>query len=219
MVFIRKKSKFHTNQSVNMTSKEQEFITIWNGLLDYKIDEQNLRRPNFQFFYHALESLLRSLNFDIEAAKENAKTHGDPDRAYFILFCSFVHRLYQLSDPSFNFYYFDLINPSKNPNRLFLFETFYSFIFLFSFYVAPKKSFHVLKMLFNYLKYYEMVKQNICETANEALKGYNDALVMNNELQVKNETAKKRAEKVIRHPFRLLNWSSYTKPKCFSDGD
>lgn len=97
-----------------MTSKETEFITIWNGLLDYKIDEQNLRRPNFQFFYHALESLLRSLNFDIETAKENAKAHSDPDRTYFILFCSFVHRLYQLSDPSFNFYYFDLINPSKN---------------------------------------------------------------------------------------------------------
>lgn len=96
-----------------MSSKEQEFTTTWNGLLDFKIDEQNLRRPNFQFFYHALESLLRSLNFDIEAAKEKAKAHSDPDRAYFILFCSFVHRLYQLSEPSFNFYYFDLINPSK----------------------------------------------------------------------------------------------------------
>lgn len=51
-------------------------------------------------------------------------------------------------------------------------------------------------MLFNYLKYYEMVKQNICETANEALKSYNDALTLNNALQIKNETAKKRAEKV-----------------------
>lgn len=96
-----------------MSSKETEFITIWNGLLDYKIDEQSLRRPNFLFFYHALESLLRSLNFDIGAAKENAKNHSDPDRAYYIMFCAFVHRLYQLSDPSFNFYYFDLINPSK----------------------------------------------------------------------------------------------------------
>lgn len=54
----------------------------------------------------------------------------------------------------------------------------------------------MLKMLFNYLKYYEMVKQNICETANEALKSYNDALTLNNALQIKNETAKKRAEKV-----------------------
>lgn len=180
-----------------MTSKETEFITIWNGLLDYKIDEQNLRRPNFLFFYHALESLLRSLNFDIETAKENAKMHSEPDRAYFILFCSFVHRLYRLSDPSFNFFYFDLINPSKNLFFSFRFHIFHLFISILSFYAAPKKSFHVLKMLFNYLKYYEMVKQNICETANEALKSYNDALTTNNALQIKNETAKKRAEKVM----------------------
>lgn len=97
-----------------MTSKETEFITQWNGLLDYKIDEQNLRRPNFQFFYSALESLLRSLNFDLETAQENARAHNDPDRAYYIMFCAFVHRLYQLSDPSYNFYFFDLLNPSKN---------------------------------------------------------------------------------------------------------
>lgn len=51
-------------------------------------------------------------------------------------------------------------------------------------------------MLFNYFKYYEMVKQNIYEKANEALKSYNDALTSNNALQIKNETAKKRAEKV-----------------------
>lgn len=97
-----------------MSSKEAEFITQWNGLLDYKIDEQSLRKPNFQFFYYALESLMRSLNFDIEAAKENSKEQSDPDRAYFIMFCSFVHRLYQLSDASFNFYYYDLVNPSES---------------------------------------------------------------------------------------------------------
>lgn len=102
-----------------MSSKEAEFITEWNGLLDYKIDEQNLRRPNFQFFYNALESLLRSLNFNIDAAKEEAANSADADRTYYIMFCGFVQRLYQLSDPKFSFYYFDLINPSKN-------TTFYS---------------------------------------------------------------------------------------------
>lgn len=96
-----------------MSSKEAEFITQWNGLLDYKIDEHNLRRPNFQFFYNALESLLRSLNFNIEKAKEEAANSTDVDRTYYIMFCGFVHRLYQLSDSSFKFYYFDLINPSK----------------------------------------------------------------------------------------------------------
>lgn len=107
-----------------MTSKESEFITQWNGLLDYKIDEQNLRRPNFQFFYCALESLMRSLNFDIETAKENAKEQSDPDRAYFIMFCTFIQRLYQLSDASFNFYYFDLMNPSKVSHTFFSFHIF-----------------------------------------------------------------------------------------------
>lgn len=61
---------------------------------------------------------------------------------------------------------------------------------------APKKSFHVLKMLFNYLKYYEMVKQTICEKASDVLGSYNDALSANNALQIKNETAKKRAANV-----------------------
>lgn len=51
-------------------------------------------------------------------------------------------------------------------------------------------------MLFNYVKYYEMVKQTLCEKANEALSSYNEALTTNNALQVKNETAKKRAANV-----------------------
>lgn len=102
-----------------MSSKEAEFITQWNGLLDYKIDEHNLRRPNFQFFHLALESLLRSLNFNIEATKDEARAvaisnNADPERTYYIMFCGYVHRLYQLSDKSFNFYYFDLTNPSKS---------------------------------------------------------------------------------------------------------
>lgn len=96
-----------------MSSKEAEFIAQWNGILDYKIDEQNLRRPNFQFFYNALESLLRKLNFNIEAAKSEVSNCNDGERMYYIKFCGFVHRLYQLSDGSFNFYYFDLIHPSK----------------------------------------------------------------------------------------------------------
>lgn len=97
-------------------SKEADFSTQWNGLLDYKIDEQNLRRPNFQFFYSALESLLRSLNFNIDVAKTEAANSIDPDRTYYIMFCGFVQRLYQLSDPTFKFYFFDLINPSNEIN-------------------------------------------------------------------------------------------------------
>lgn len=95
------------------SSKEAEFISQWNGLLDFKIDESNLRRPNFQFFYGALESLLRSLNFNIEAAKNESAINQDAERLYYIRFCGFVQRLYQLSDESFNFFYLDLINPSK----------------------------------------------------------------------------------------------------------
>lgn len=51
-------------------------------------------------------------------------------------------------------------------------------------------------MLFNYLKYYEMVKQTVCEKASGILSSYNEALSTNNALQVKNETAKKRAANV-----------------------
>ncbi|XP_055305682.1 kinetochore protein Nuf2-B [Sitodiplosis mosellana] len=152
-----------------MSSKEAEFISQWNGLLDFKIDESSVRRPNFQFFYSALESLLRSLNINIESARIEAMNNHDSERLYFITFCGFVQRLYQLSDEAHNFYYLDLINPN------------------------PKKSSHVLKMLFNYVKYYKMVKETVYEKAHDALSSYNEALATNNALQVKNETAKKRA--------------------------
>lgn len=51
-------------------------------------------------------------------------------------------------------------------------------------------------MLFNYVKYYEMVKQSVCNKAQDALSAYDEALERNNALQVKNETARKRAENV-----------------------
>lgn len=41
-----------------------------------------------------------------------------------------------------------------------------------------------------------MVKQTVCENANEALSTYNEALATNNALQVKNETAKKQVANV-----------------------
>lgn len=97
---------------MSSSTKEAEFILQWNGLLDFKIDENSVRRPNFQFFYSALESLLRSLNFNIESARNEAMNNPDAERLYFITFCGFVHRLYQLSDETYNFYYLDLINPS-----------------------------------------------------------------------------------------------------------
>lgn len=96
-----------------MSTKEAEFISQWNDLLDFKIDENNLRRPNFAFFYSALESLLRSLNFNIEEAKGEGFDGPEAERLYYIRFCGFVQRLYQSSDKTYNFYYLDLINPSK----------------------------------------------------------------------------------------------------------
>lgn len=54
----------------------------------------------------------------------------------------------------------------------------------------------MLKMLFNYVKYYKMVKETVCEKAHDALSSYNEALATNNALQVKNETAKKRVANV-----------------------
>ncbi|XP_031632194.1 kinetochore protein Nuf2-B [Contarinia nasturtii] len=156
-----------------MSSKEAEFISQWNDLLEFKIDENSLRRPTFQFFYGALECLLRKLNFNIESAKNEAVNNIDAERLYFVRFCAFVQRLYN-ADQSFNFFYLDLINPTS------------------------KKSCHVLKMLFNYLKYYEMVKQTVCKNANDALQMYDEALANNQSLQIKNETAKTRAANMER---------------------
>lgn len=69
-------------------------------------------------------------------------------------------------------------------------------IFPINFFIDPKKSSHVLKMLFNYVKYYKMVKETVCEKALETLSSYNEALATNNALQVKNEAARKRAANV-----------------------
>lgn len=91
--------------------KEQKFVSEWNEVLDYKIDEKNLRHPNFGFISGALESILRHLNYDLNAIKE--KNSGDNERMYYIKFCAIVNRLYQLSDSSFCFYYCDFITPSK----------------------------------------------------------------------------------------------------------
>lgn len=52
-------------------------------------------------------------------------------------------------------------------------------------------------MLFNYYKYYDMVKNRVCERANAELEKYQDALNENNRLLMENEQRKKQAENVI----------------------
>lgn len=51
-----------------------------------------------------------------------------------------------------------------------------------------------------------MVKQTVCEKADEALSTYNEALVTNNVLQVKTETAKKRAANVRSQDYHVANY-------------
>lgn len=93
--------------------KEALFVEEWNEIIDYKITENNLRHADFGFFYNALESLLRSLNFNIENIKADIPQNADFDRLYSIKFSGCVNRLYKLSDPTFAFYYLDLIAPSE----------------------------------------------------------------------------------------------------------
>lgn len=64
-------------------------------------------------------------------------------------------------------------------------------------FLASKRSFHVLKMLFNYLKYYDMVKKDVCNTANGLIAEYDQALNENNKLVVKIKTIKKQTAQVI----------------------
>lgn len=94
--------------------KEIKFIGEWNDILDYKIEEENFRSPNQRFLCGALESLLRHLNYDVNAMRESIDD-ADKDRLFRIKFVEKVNRLYQLSDPSFHFYYFDLVEPSEYP--------------------------------------------------------------------------------------------------------
>lgn len=100
-----------------MATREREkekmvFIEEWNEILDYKINEQNLRNPDFQFLYSALCSLLRSLNYDIESIKTTQTDDKDADISFKIRFCAGVNKLYQLSNER-PFSYLDLVSPSK----------------------------------------------------------------------------------------------------------
>lgn len=93
--------------------KEAKFIADWNDIMDFKLDEHNLRNPNFGFFYNALESLLQSLNYDIEKIKNENSDCNDAERLYYIKFCAYIDSVYQLSGSNNNFYYIDLINPGE----------------------------------------------------------------------------------------------------------
>lgn len=88
------------------------FIQEWNDIVEYKMSENDLSHPTFEFFSKALDSLLRALNVNVDYMKENLP-EGDEERVFHIRFCKHVNRLYKLNDPSFTFYFMDLINPSE----------------------------------------------------------------------------------------------------------
>lgn len=66
-------------------------------------------------------------------------------------------------------------------------------VFLFS---DSKKCIHVLKMLLNYLKYYEMVKKEVTGEAKDVLNAYNTVLEEKNKLDMQHETIKQRSQRV-----------------------
>lgn len=179
--------------------REAEFIANWNEMVNFKLDEQNLRQPSFALFYAALESLLQSLNYDIDRLKSEF-TSNDAERLYYIKFCAYIDSVYQLAGSNNKFYYFDLVNPGE-----ILFWNFASFFYFlnvridancFPLHAVPKKCFHVLKTLLNYLIYYEMVKKEVCTKANEFLTAYDDALEEHTELLKKNKEVESRAAEV-----------------------
>lgn len=88
------------------------FIQEWNDIVEHKMSENDLNHPTYDFFSKALESLLRALNVNVDYMKENLP-EGDEERVFRIRFSKHVNRLYRLNDPSFTFYFMDLIYPSE----------------------------------------------------------------------------------------------------------
>lgn len=172
------------------------FIHEWNDIVACQISENDLSHPTFDFFSKALESLLRALNVNVDYMKENLP-EGDGERMFYIRFCKYINRLYKLCNPEHNFYFMDLINPSEyhtctGQDSKCWYSIYQSLIF----HLAPKKSSHVLKVLLNYLKFYEMSKKEVIDKANAHLGKYNEALRIKNDLETKIERNKKRAQKV-----------------------
>lgn len=178
-----------------------ELITDWNMIIDYKITEKDLNQPTFDFFYNALESILLKLNVDINKIKESVP-ENDFERMYKNAFAQNVNWLYKLSSPTFNFFYLDLIKPSKRhthynctaierrPELYWIVSNPYICI------ADKKKCTHVLKNLLNYLHYVEMVQNEIATQAENVLYEHDDALSKRNELQKTNQIIEEQIRNV-----------------------
>lgn len=116
--------------SCGLEMAKVQLIQEWNDIVEYKISENDLIKPSQEFFFKALESLLRSLNVNVDYMKANSP-EGDEERTFKIRFCKYINRLYKLYDPANNFYYMDLIQPSESKCNFVLniYHTIFALIF------------------------------------------------------------------------------------------
>lgn len=66
---------------------------------------------------------------------------------------------------------------------------------------------HVLKTLLNYLKYYRMVKGQICALTDQALNEYDIVLKEKNQLDMEQESIKQQSQNVSK--FSKLHFLNY----------
>lgn len=93
-------------------ASQTEFVQEWNEMLPFKISEQKLSAPTYDFAVTALETLLRKLNVNVDYIRQNVP-ENDARRMFNIQFVKVVDRYYKLYNKTNTFYYMDLIQPGK----------------------------------------------------------------------------------------------------------
>ncbi|XP_054742568.1 kinectin [Anastrepha obliqua] len=123
----------------------KEYLDSWNELCaECKMVEADLANPSEIWLTKVLISYLRMFGYRVEIPNFEEGTRDK--RRYLIKLVRHIDHIYKITDKTFTFTYYDLLRPS------------------------PKKTSHMLRILLNYLYYFNMFKTNVFKMATERLK-------------------------------------------------
>ncbi|XP_055372227.1 putative leucine-rich repeat-containing protein DDB_G0290503 [Condylostylus longicornis] len=130
----------------------KEFSIEWNNVMQLKIKESDLRIPNETILTNILLHYLEQFGFAINLLRERQSSENHSVRHNFkVNLCSYINHLYKLgNETSQPFTYFDLVNPT------------------------PKKTYHVLKYLLNYLLFFNMMKVDVIDPTINKINEYKE---------------------------------------------
>ncbi|XP_017472663.1 PREDICTED: uncharacterized protein LOC108363723 [Rhagoletis zephyria] len=169
----------------------KEYLDSWNELCpECTMVETDLGNPSETWLTKILISYLRMFGYRVEIPYAEDGTRER--RLYLIKLVRQIDHIYKITDKTFIFTYFDLLKPTI------------------------KKTSHMLRILLNYLYYFNMFKTNVFKMAANRLKERQDLMEEVKCTIAENEKRRIKAEKVhivhiwvIRWAFNPQNWSTF----------